>query len=130
MTHLPALVAVLAVVILFWTIGLVAFARSRHKVKAPATSGPVEFERVYRAQANSIEATVMFLPALWVSTQYWNPTWTGYIGIVWLVGRVVYVVTYSRGLKRSPGFFTAFIANIVLVVTALIGVISAMMRVA
>ena len=130
MTYLPALVAILAVVLLITTIGMVAGARSRHGIKAPATTGNVEFERVFRTQANTFEATLMFLPVLFVSAQYWNPTWTGFIGVVWLVGRVLYVATYASGANRSLGFFIGLFANLALVVTALIGVISVMMRVA
>lgn len=117
-THLPALVTVLTMVLLFATGAMVGRARGRHGIKAPATTGHPDFERVFRVQMNTLEATVLFLPCLWLAAHYWNPTWAGAIGLVWLLARAVYAWAYARGLRRGPGFIAAMIANAVLLVAA------------
>ena len=44
-SHLPALVTLLTVLLLFGTALMVGVARGRHGVKAPATTGNADFER-------------------------------------------------------------------------------------
>lgn len=125
--HLPALVTVLTVLLLAllsWNVGR---ARGRHGVKAPATSGPPEFERVYRVQMNTIESVVMFLPVLWLFARYVNPLWAGILGFVWLIARAWYAVAYGAGRKRSIPFGIGGAVNAVLLVGAAIGVVRAML---
>ena len=43
--------------------------RARHGVKAPATAGHEEFERMFRVHQNTLEQLVVFLPALWLRVQ-------------------------------------------------------------
>jgi hypothetical protein len=59
--HLPVLVVLLNVLLLFATGLVVAGARGRHGVKAPATTGHPDFERAFRVQMNTLEHTVVFL---------------------------------------------------------------------
>ena len=59
-THLPALAVLLTVLLAIWTMVLVGRARQRHCIKAPATTGNPDFERVFRVQMNTLEATVAF----------------------------------------------------------------------
>ena len=40
--------------------------RVKHGVKAPATVGHPDFERMFRIQQNTMEQLVVFIPALWV----------------------------------------------------------------
>ena len=49
---------------------LVAQARGKYGVQAPATTGHELFERVYRVQMNTLEMMVMFIPALWLASRY------------------------------------------------------------
>ena len=44
-------------------------ARGRYGIRAPATSGNEQFERVYRVQMNTLENAIVFLPALWLATR-------------------------------------------------------------
>ena len=62
----PAVVAILA--LLVYVVTFVNAGRMRHRfdVKAPAVSGPPEFERALRVQQNTLEQLVWFLPALWL----------------------------------------------------------------
>ena len=128
MTHLPALVTLLTVLLLFGTLFLVGRARSRHGIKAPATSGHPVFERAYRVQMNTLESTVMFLPTLWLAATYGFSGWAGVAGLVWLVGRVWYALAYLRDpATRGPGFGIAMLAWLALLLMAAVGVCRALM---
>lgn len=128
MTNLPALVALLTVLLLFGTMILVGRARVRCGIKAPAVSGHPDFERAYRVQMNTLEASVMFLPTLWLASSYGMPLWAGIVGLVWLLGRIWYAVAYSMdAAKRGPGFAVGMLAWAVLLVMAAIGLGRAMM---
>ncbi|MCP4300707.1 MAG: MAPEG family protein, partial [Gammaproteobacteria bacterium] len=47
--------------------------RVKHGVKAPATSGHAEFERMFRVQQNTMEQLVVFIPALWMFAYFVKP---------------------------------------------------------
>ena len=91
MIHLPVLVVLLNVLVLFASGLVVARARDRHGVKAPATTGHPDFERAFRVQMNTLEHTVVFLPTLWLAATWGNPTWAGILGLVWIAARVWYI---------------------------------------
>lgn len=128
MTHLPALVTLLTVLLLFATMWAVGHARGKYGVKAPATTGDPAFERAYRVQMNTLEATVMFLPTLWLAAHYGFTGWAGIAGLVWLVGRVWYALAYLRDAsKRGPGYLVSMLGWAAALVMACIGVARAMM---
>jgi len=128
MTHLPALVTLLTVLLLFGTMFAVGRARDRHGIKAPAISGHPAFERAYRVQMNTLEGTVMFLPTLWLAATYGFSGWAGIAGLVWLVGRVWYALAYLKDEgKRGPGFMLGMIGWAAVLVMAGIGVVRAML---
>ena len=97
-----ALVASLA--IYAWTIIMVGQARGKYGVAAPAVTGDPAFERAFRAQQNSVEQMVFFLPLLALAAHVWGDAVAGIYGAIWCLGRILYVVTYSRGANRSAGF--------------------------
>lgn len=110
-THLPALAVLLTVLLAIWTMVLVGRARQRHGIKAPATTGNPDFERVFRVQMNTLEATVAFLPCLWLASQYWDPAWAGVLGLAWVAGRVWYAIGYMRaGGRRDGGYLVSSLA--------------------
>jgi uncharacterized membrane protein YecN with MAPEG domain len=103
--HLPALVVLLAVLLQLGTSYAVGRARVQYGIKAPATSGHPAFERAFRVQMNTLEAVLMFLPSLWLATQYGSPLWAGIAGLVWVAGRVWYALAYLKDpAKREGGF--------------------------
>lgn len=103
--QLPAVVVLLTVLLQGGAAFAVAKARALHGIKAPATTGHPGFERAFRAQMNTLEATLMFLPSLWLAATYGAPLWAGVAGLVWVAGRVWYVVAYLRDpAKREGGF--------------------------
>ena len=114
--HLQAsLVTLLAILVLGYAGYLVGRARGRYAVAAPATTGHPDFERVFRAQMNTIEQFVAFLPALWLATALFDPLYAAIAGYVWLVGRLWYIVGYAADAKkRAPGFLIGSLALLAL----------------
>ena len=128
MTHLPALVTLLTILLLFGTMTMVGRERGRHGIKAPAISGHPDFERAYRVQMNTLEQTVMFLPTLWLAAQYGFSGWAGIAGLVWVIGRVWYALAYYKDAgRRGPGFLLGMIGWAATLVMAVIGVSRVMM---
>ena len=125
--HLPALVALLTVLLLGYAAWFVGRARGRYGVKAPATSGPVEFERAFRAEQNTFESALMFLPSMWLFGQYVNPLVAGVLGTVWVIARVWYLHVYSAGGRRTVPFVASALITLGFALTALVFVVRAMM---
>ena len=119
--QLPAVVVLLTVLLQAGTAYRVGRARALYGVKAPATSGHELFDRAFRVQMNTLESTLMFLPALWLAASYGAPLWAGIAGLVWVLGRVWYAAGYLRDPARREGGF--IVAAIGLVATLLIGTI-------
>jgi glutathione S-transferase len=129
--HLPvALITVLALMVYLWQGQRVGSARGRLGVAAPATSGNPEFERIFRVQANTLESLIVFLPALWLFCLYTGGDWlTAALGLVWIVGRILYTTAYSREAgARSMGFGISTLAMLVLLLGAGGGVVWALIR--
>src|SRR5215475_3845101 len=106
MYHNTALVSVLAVAFYFFTSTQVARARIKYGVKLPAISGNEDFERVFRVQMNTLEWMPIFLPSLWLFAIYVGDAIAATFGLIWIVGRIVYMIGYIQSVpRRSPGFF-------------------------
>lgn len=124
MAHLPVLVAWLTVVLLLVVTLLTGRARGKYGIAAPAVSGPPLFERTYRVQMNTLEHTVIFLPALWLASQSGHPACAGILGLAWLVGRVGYVPAYIRNPpSRHYPFLLAMIALLLMLILGAWGVV-------
>ena len=116
-----ALITLLAIAVYFYSLMLVGRARSTYGIKAPATTGNLDFERVFRGQMNTLEWLPIFLPALWLFALSVSDALAAVLGIVWIVGRVLYIRTYAAAAdRRGPGFRVQAIASIVLWIGALI----------
>jgi hypothetical protein len=123
--HWPALITLATLLLLFGCAWLVAVARGRHKVQAPATTGPEEFERTFRVQMNTLENAVIFLPALWLASIYFSPRIAAAIGAVWVVARIWYAFAYPRDPRaRGAPFVIASIAWGALMVLAAWGLLT------
>ena len=124
MYHLTALVTLLAVAFCFFTSINVARARAKTGVKVPAMSGHPDFERAFRIQMNTLEWMPIFLPSLWLFAIYVSDAVAAAIGAVWIIGRVVYFIGYSKeAAKRGRGFAIQAFASITLWVGALVTVL-------
>ncbi len=118
------LVTLLAVLQFFGFGGLVAKARARYGVQAPATTGHEMFERYYRVQMNTLETLVLFLPALWLAARYWPTHWVALAGVVYLLGRLVYLRGYvAEPKQRHVGYALSITPTLLLWLGALIGVV-------
>src|SRR4051812_9757797 len=99
-----AVVTVLTVLVYFWTTTLVARARATYKVEAPSTDGPPEFQRAFRAQMNTLEQIVIFLPLLWLFAAAWGDMIAAGVGVFWPLGRILYARGYLvEAKKRGAG---------------------------
>src|SRR6186997_2625589 len=105
MYHFTALVTLLAVMVYFYSSILVSRARGKFGVKLPAIFGNPDFERVFRVQMNTLEWMPIFLPSLWLFAIYISDIGAAVLGLVWIAGRILYLIGYSEAAaKRSRGF--------------------------
>ncbi|MDE2250796.1 MAG: MAPEG family protein [Gammaproteobacteria bacterium] len=120
------IIALLSVVQLFVFGVMVGWARGKYGVAAPATAGHPIFERYYRVQMNTVESLLVFLPGLWLAAKYWSPRYAAILGVIYLMGRVIYCFAYIRDPKRrSAGFALSMGPASALVVGALLGALRA-----
>lgn len=116
------LVAVLALLQFLGFGVLVAQARGRYGVHAPAVTGHEAFERLYRVQMNTLELLVPLLPALYIAARYWSPGMVAAVGGLYLIGRLVYWRAYVKDPSlRAFGFVLSFVPIVGLVLAALLG---------
>lgn len=115
------LITVLSVLQLFVFSVLVARARGRYGVHAPAVTGHEIFERYYRVQMNTIELLMLFLPSLWIAALCSDGLWITIAGFVYLVGRIVYLFGYvSDPKKRGLGYLLSILPTLALMGSALV----------
>lgn len=131
-TLLSATVTVLVAILYLIMSFRVGRMRGKHNVNAPAVSGAPEFERAYRVQMNTLEQMPVFLPALWLATIYFKPV--GYVpallGLIWIVGRVLYMEGYMADpAKRGFGFLISAVCQLLLLILAAIGIVTAGMAI-
>lgn len=104
---------------------MVGRARGVYGIKAPATTGHDVFERTHRVHQNTLESLIVFVPAIWVFGLYQSPLWAAIVGALFLIGRALYAFNYIRAAdKRGPGAVITGVANGVLVIGGLVGVVA------
>ena len=115
-----AVVTLLALLVYFWTSVQVGLARRKSGINAPAMTGHPSLERAVRVQSNTLEWLPIFLASLWLFAIYWNEFVAAGVGIVWIIGRLVYSAGYMADpAKRSAGFLIQLLASAVLLFGAL-----------
>jgi len=115
MYNYTALVTCLTILFYFFTSVRVARARAAFKIKPPAISGNADFERVFRVQMNTLEWLPIFLPALWLFAVYVSDKYAALAGLVWIIGRILYMTGYEKAAeKRRLGFLIQSLAATVL----------------
>jgi glutathione S-transferase len=129
MPSYTAAVTLLAILLYFFFATRVAVARGQYGVKHPATTGHPDFERVFRVHINTLEWLPTFLVPLWLCAIYLSDAGAAALGLVWIVGRMVYYLGYRQAVeKRIPGFFIQGLACIALFIGAAWGVIAHLSR--
>jgi glutathione S-transferase len=120
MFHFTAIVTCLTILVYLATLVQVSRARAAFSVKAPATTGHPDFERVFRVQQNTLEWMPIFLPSLWLFATYLSDVVAAAIGLVWIAGRILYMIGYAQAAnKRGTGFMIQALAALVLWLGAL-----------
>jgi glutathione S-transferase len=102
----------------------VAKARGRYGVAAPAVAGNQTFERYFRVQQNTLEQLIVFLPALYLFSRYYSPLVAAALGVIYLIGREIYAMTYVKDpKKREAGYVLTVLPMAVLIFGSLFGAI-------
>jgi glutathione S-transferase len=118
------IVTLLAVALYFFLATQVAAARVKFGVLHPAIVGEPNFERIFRIHMNTLEWLPTFLAPLWLCALYLNDLVAAALGLIWIVGRVVYFIGYRRKVEgRLPGFFIQSSACMLLFLGAAVGVV-------
>ncbi len=125
MPNYTALITVLAILLYFYTGLAVGMARQKFGVAAPATTGNPDFERAFRVQMNTLEWMPIFLPLLWLFAFYVSDVWAAALGVLWIVGRALYMRGYATAAeKRGPGFGVQATACAILLIGDFIAIVA------
>ena len=123
--ELVVIVIVLALLEYIYISLQVGRGRGKYDVPAPAMTGHPTFERLYRVQLNTLEQLIVFLPAIWLFGTYVSAEVAAALGVVFIVGRFVYLTSYVKDPeKRTGGFLLTFASNVILLLGALVGAVS------
>jgi uncharacterized membrane protein YecN with MAPEG domain len=115
-----ALVTLLALVEYFWMSLQVGRARGKCGIHPPAMTGDPALERAVRVHYNTLEWLPIFFASLWLFAIYWNELVAAGLGLVWILGRLLYATGYMADpAKRSTGFLIQFVASAVLLLGAM-----------
>lgn len=115
-----AIVTLVALLVYVWMGVRVGGARKKSGIAAPTMTGDPELERHIRVQANTLEWLPIFLPSLWLFAYFWNDMVAAGLGVVWIVGRVLYALGYAKAAdKRELGFMIQMAAAAILLFGAL-----------
>jgi uncharacterized membrane protein YecN with MAPEG domain len=115
-----AIVTLVALLLYVWMALRIAFARKKAGIQPPAMTGDPILERHIRVQANTLEWLPVFLPSLWLFAIYWSDLVATVLGVVWILGRIVYALGYvADPAKREIGFGIQALATAVLLFGAL-----------
>jgi len=84
------------------------------------------FERYYRVQMNTLELLVPMVPAMYLAARYWSPVWVAATGVVYIVGRFIYLRAYVSDPKtRTLGYALSAFPLLGLLAAVIIGVFMA-----
>jgi uncharacterized MAPEG superfamily protein len=124
--ELIAAVSILALLEYMVFGALVGIQRTRTGIEAPATTGDPIFERYYRVHLNTLEALIIFLPGLWLFGRYVSAPIGSLLGLVFIVGRALYLRGYvADPARRRTGALISFAVNAILLIGGLLGSLAA-----
>lgn len=110
-----AIVTLLALLTYFWMGLEVGRARGKSGIQAPAMTGDPILERAIRAHYNTLEWLPLFLVPMWLFAIYWSDLIAAIIGLIWILGRILYQRGYvADPAKRELGFMIQALAVAVL----------------
>jgi len=126
MDHATLIVLLALLQYVFFT-GRVGMSRGKYSVNAPACDGDENWNRLFRVQQNTMEQLIVFIPATYAFAFYLSELWVLVPGLIFLLGRFLYSMEYIKDPKtRTPGMSLTLLANVVLVLGALFGLLKVM----
>ena len=125
----PALATMIALAVYYSQSIFFTLARTKYGIKAPATTGNPDFERVFRVHYNTLEQLPLFLIPLWFFALLVSGYWAGWLGLLWALGRVGYMYGYYKaaGKRHSFGSGLSYLADLILIVGSLWKIIAGML---
>ena len=120
-----AYLAILTMILEYAFFGyMVAVARGRYKLPAPAVSGHPDFERYFRVQQNTLEQLIMVIPCTFIFAATWSPLWAALLGFGFVLSRTQYAWGYYRSaVGRHWGFVWGSVFTVLLGLGAGLGVL-------
>jgi len=123
----PTLIVLFALLQYVLFTARVGLARGKYNVQAPSCEGDENWNRLFRVQQNTLEQLIVFIPACYAFAYYLSELWVLIPGMVFILGRFLYASEYRQDPKtRTPGMALTLLANVVLVLGALFGVLKVM----
>lgn len=108
---------------------LVGRARVKYQVEAPAITGHPVFERYYRVHYNTMELLLSFVPGMLLFATYVSTIGAAILGVVFIIGRVIYLRGYVEDPKRrGAGFGISVLPTMILLLGGIGGAIVASLR--
>ena len=113
----------------FFAFGMLAgVQRMKTGVEAPAISGNDMFERYFRVHYNTMEQLVIFVPSIYLYGTYISVNWAAGLGVVFIIGRFVYLKMYiANPKKRGIGFGLTMVPNTILLLGGMGGAAAQLM---
>ena len=103
---------------------LVARARVKFNVAAPAVTGNPIYERYYRVHYNTMELLVVFVPSMLLFGEYVSSLVAACLGLIFIIGRIIYFRAYvTDPEKRGLGFGITMLPTSILLLGGLGGAI-------
>jgi glutathione S-transferase len=103
----------------------VSAARGKYKITAPATTGNINFERVYRTHLNYLENLVIFLPLVWIdSLEFGGSIFFLVPAISWLISKILFSVAYIKNWDFKVKLAFNIGATISVLTLFILGIIS------
>lgn len=128
MQYVELIVIIAVIQFLFFGV-MTGKARVKYGVKAPATTGEEGFERMYRVQMNTLEMLVIFIPVIFIASNYWSPFLTAGLGLVYIVGRFIYWRAYVTEPKsRGLGFMLSLVPSMLLMALSVVGIVMSLVE--
>ena len=104
-------------------------AREKGDVQAPATTGNENFERLYRVHHNTMELLIIAIPSMWMFANHVHAMGAAGLGMVYVIGRVIYSRSYVADPKsRGTGFMISIVPTLILMFGAFIGAIITLVK--